>query len=271
MATTIEEIYNNAIQLFHSYYVGGRKNETIEIPDSVLRKHGFETDFWNRLCPELREAGILKFVPIRFFTNTRVADKDQEKSNYLFEKALKLQHDSSLSSEKKFANEDALDKEFRTIEHFFKFVVDGKKLEEAYAKNITAGDEEDPRDANRKTASYGYSQTSRELKLGERRIHKFHKGPLESLFRKLFYRKELYDRRGKKVVTEGKYQAVNELIVDIELAESVMGYSDPEIKEKFRLEQAGLESLMANKKMNFELKEDVQDGVSRLLLVEFVE
>ena len=52
---------------------------------------------------------------------------------------MKLLGNSSLTPEDKFAQEDALDKEFLSVEYFFEFVVNGKKLLRAYAKQSADG------------------------------------------------------------------------------------------------------------------------------------
>ena len=84
---TIDEKYNNAIQMLHGYYDG--KNERLRITSLVLKENGFNTDFLGEfvsmICPRLGREGILKESPFTFLPNYK-GIIDQEKYRQLSRK-----------------------------------------------------------------------------------------------------------------------------------------------------------------------------------------
>jgi hypothetical protein len=159
MNMTIDEKYDNAIQMFRGYYDG--KNERLRITSLVLRENGFSTDFHGEfvsmICRRLGREGILKGNPFTFLPNSKEII-NQEKYNRLYSQwegvmsALMASSDSdrynpqygfgpSPAATKKLAEKEDLEKEMASLERIFTFVIDGKKLEAAYKKRRFADDE----------------------------------------------------------------------------------------------------------------------------------
>ena len=153
MTMTIEEKYNNAIQMFRSYYDG--KNENLRITSTVLEENGFGEDFWSMLCPRLNREGILKEWPTFFrgfeYVNQPRADAIwndlQRIDSYRMERDLRkgifkfgFVHDrhsirimeESQELEKK---EPQLKKELESLPRMHTFVIDGKKLDATHKEH----------------------------------------------------------------------------------------------------------------------------------------
>ena len=132
MTMTIDEEYNNAIQMLRDHYDG--ENETLHITSSDLEKYGFGKDFWDTVFPRLRDEGILFAVRDRGAVN-------QELYSQLNTRGAKLQSEISALRKSgnryypspllpdKLAEMAKLEKEILSLECRFTFVVDGKKLD----------------------------------------------------------------------------------------------------------------------------------------------
>jgi hypothetical protein len=167
MTMTIDEKYDNAVQLFCGYYDG--ENETLHITSSVLEDNGFGEDFWSMLCPRLRRGGILKEWPfLRSFTyvNQERADAIQKDLQLLWEarneretrtgifsspykdKAAMRLLDHISELEKK---EPELQKELDSLPKIYTFIVDGEKLVAAYKKQQVKDSTPDQSGQSKKT------------------------------------------------------------------------------------------------------------------------
>ncbi len=129
---TIEEKYDNAIQMFQSYYDG--KNESLRISSFVLEENGFGEDFWQMLCPRLEKDGILKewpsfFYKTGYFRNERQFDQLINDFNKTFNYASEFKDFAITEREK-------IQKEINSMEHVYPFVTDGEKLNAVYNKVI---------------------------------------------------------------------------------------------------------------------------------------
>jgi hypothetical protein len=148
---TIEEKYNNAVQMLRSYYDG--RNETLRIASSVLQENGFGEDFWQMTCTILRREGILKdfgpFIPeyadqqkardiwrdldrILSFRRARDSGEGIFKPLFVRNKHANKTIDELSELEK---NEPQLQKELDSLPRIHIFIVDGKQLVAAYAKH----------------------------------------------------------------------------------------------------------------------------------------
>jgi hypothetical protein len=143
MTMTIDEKYNNAIQMFRSYYDG--KNETLRIKSSVLRENGFGEDFWSMLCPRLQREGILKEWPSFFHGISGEEVMNQEKYKQLTHK-----WEIALSMGK-LAEKEELEKEMGFLERIHTFVVDGEKLLVACKKQQVTDSASGQSDQSKKT------------------------------------------------------------------------------------------------------------------------
>jgi hypothetical protein len=163
---TIEEKYNNAIQMLRSYYDG--KNENLRISSSVLKENGFGEDFWQMICPRLQREGVLRENPMPFIGDTGKVI-NQEKYNRLqsqWERIMSAimalsssdrynpQYSFGPSPEttKKLVEKEELEKEMNSLERIYHFVVDGKKLIAEHEKHKAVSGGDAGRDARGKTA-----------------------------------------------------------------------------------------------------------------------
>jgi hypothetical protein len=140
---TIDEKYNNAIQILHGYYDG--KNERLRIASSVLKKNDFDTDllgeFVSMICRRLGREGILKESPFTFLPSFE-GIRDRERYQQLNRKM----EMANLS----FAEVKEIQSEIFSMDRIIIFVVDGKKLEEAYKNIKTISGRNADHDADRK-------------------------------------------------------------------------------------------------------------------------
>ncbi len=176
---TIDEKYNNAVQMLWSYYDG--KNDTLRITSLVLEENSFGGDFWDMICPRLQREGILKEYETFFrgheYVNQRRADeiwgalirlgnfqmsRDSGEGifNHLF---VHDRHSFKILDELRELekNEPQLKKELDSLPRIHTFVVDGKKLDAAYKniKTISGGNAD--HNADRKAPLSGRSITGK--------------------------------------------------------------------------------------------------------------
>ena len=133
MTMTIDEKYDNALQMLHGYYDG--KNERLRIARSVLNENGFNTDFHGEfvsmICPRLGREGILKESPFSFLPSDK-GIIDQERYRQLSRKMEMA--DLSFTEFGKIQNE------ISALDRIITFVVDGKKLDTVYKKKKSVAD-----------------------------------------------------------------------------------------------------------------------------------
>jgi hypothetical protein len=130
MTMTIDEKYDNAIQLLHGYYDG--KNDHLRIASSMLEENGFGIDFYGEFrsmtCPRLAREGILRESPFSLLPSDK-GIIDQEKYKQLSRKT----EMTGLS----WDEYGKIVSEMSSLDRIITFVVDGKKLEAAYRKSQT--------------------------------------------------------------------------------------------------------------------------------------
>jgi|GEM_PF-3217778 hypothetical protein len=123
---TIDEKYDNAIQMLHGYYDG--KNERLRIASSVLKENGFNTDFHGEfvsmICGRLGREGILKESPFTFLPSDK-GIIDQVRYQQLNRK---MEEMPVLS----YAELGRIQEEIFSMDRILTFVVDGGKLDAVY-------------------------------------------------------------------------------------------------------------------------------------------
>jgi hypothetical protein len=127
---SIDEKYDNAIQLLHGYYDG--KNELLRIASSMLEENGFGIDFYGEfrsmICPRLAREGILRESPFSFLPSDKgIIDQERYKE-------LSRELDMPPFSWDRF---EKIAGAMSSLDRIITFVVDGKKLEAEYAKHKT--------------------------------------------------------------------------------------------------------------------------------------
>ena len=67
---TIEDKYNNAIELFKNIHLGkpadGQDPNHVRVSNKILRENGLTgSDFWEIICPRLEKEEILSWIPLQ--------------------------------------------------------------------------------------------------------------------------------------------------------------------------------------------------------------